>query len=138
MLIKPLIVFSLIVTSAALAAIQGTQEQQQFQQDTTKFMQKKLDSSRQIVEGLAIEDFEKISKSGQDLMLLAQEADWNVIQTEPYLALSREFRKSASRLRDAGNEKNLDGATLAYFEVTLSCVRCHKYIRQNQSRLPNQ
>jgi hypothetical protein len=136
MLIKPLIVFSLIIASTILAAFQGTQEKRQFQQDTRNFMRKKLDSSRQIVEGLAVEDYEKISKSGQNLMLLAQEADWNVIQTEAYLNLSREFRQSAQRLRDASNEKNLDGSTLAYFEVTLNCVRCHKYIRQNPTKLP--
>jgi len=97
-------------------------------------MQQKLTSSRDIVKGLAIEDFDLLSKSGQDLLLLSHEADWNVFQTQDYLSLSREFRGSAQRLRDSANEKNLDGATLAYFEVTLNCVRCHKYLRQNKQQ----
>lgn len=109
-------------------------QDQPVQKDSKKFMQRKLDSSVAIVKGLAVEDFDLISKSGQDLLLLSHEADWNVYQTQDYLAMSRDFRGSAQRLRDTANAKNLDGATLAYFEVTLNCVRCHKYVRQSHPR----
>lgn len=104
-------------------------QDQPIQKDSKKFMRQKLDASRNIVKGLSVEDFDLISKSGQDLMLFSHDADWNVFQTQDYLELSREFRGSAQRLRDSANQKNLDGATLAYFEVTLNCVRCHKYVR---------
>ena len=93
---------------------------------------RKLDDSKNIVAGLATEDFDLISKSAQDLMTLSQDAEWNVIQSQAYFRMSSEFRSSTERLRDAANNKNLDGATLAYFEVTLSCVRCHKYVRQTK------
>ena len=26
--------------------------------------------------------------------------------------------------------KNIEGVTLAYFEMTMSCVRCHTYVRE--------
>ena len=102
------------------------------EKNATKFMARKLDGSRNIIAGLSTENFDLISQSAQDLMLLSHEADWNVIQTKPYLRMSSDFRASAERLRDSANENNLDGATLAYFEVTLNCVRCHKYIRNRQ------
>ena len=129
--------FKKIVTAAVLFAIgAGTLvygfQDQPIQKDSKKFMRRKLDASRDIVKGLSIEDFDLISKRGQDLMLFSHEADWNVFQTEEYLQMSREFRGSAQRVRDAANQKNLDSATLAYFEVTLNCVRCHKYVRRNQ------
>jgi hypothetical protein len=111
------------------AMLSGVQDQTPMEKNTAKFMARKLDGSRDIVAGLATENFDLISQSAQNLMLLSHEADWNVIQTEPYLRMSSEFRRSAERLRDSANEDNLDGATLAYFEVTLNCVRCHKYIR---------
>lgn len=98
---------------------------------TNTFMERKLNSARDIVSGLASENYELIAKSGQDLKLLSQESQWEVFQTPEYLRMSNEFRESSGRLRDVANEKNLDGATLAYFEVMLSCVRCHKYIRRN-------
>ena len=65
-------------------------------------------------------------------MLQSQESQWQVIQVEPYLKMSSEFRTSAERLRDAAKAKNLDGATLAYFDMTMNCVRCHKYLRQRK------
>lgn len=121
----------LLLSVGSLFATGVIQDPQQLQKDESAFMKRKLTDAKQIVAGLATEDFDLISKSAQDLMLLSHEADWNVVQTAPYIGMSREFRSSAQRLRDYGNDKNLDGATLAYFEVTLNCVRCHKYIRRN-------
>ena len=113
----------------ALTATLGIQEKREIQEGPTPFMLRKLEYSKNIVHGLAIEDYNLISKNAQALMLLSQEADWNIISTPEYLKSSSEFRDSAQRLREMGNEKNVDGATLAYFEVTLNCVRCHKQIR---------
>jgi len=128
--------FTKILSAVILSAIgAGTLvygfQDQPVQKDSKKFMQQKLNTARDIVKGLALEDFDLISKSGQDLMLFSHEADWNVFQTQDYLRMSREFRGSSQRLRDSANSKSLDGATLAYFEVTLNCVRCHKYVRQS-------
>lgn len=119
-----------ITSLGILSVFLGYQDSQNLQQDTTPFMQRKLDAAREIVAGLAVEDYNRLSRSAQDLMLLSQESEWNVIQTDRYLKMSNEFRSSAERLRDAAKEKNLDGATLAYFEVTLQCVRCHRYLRE--------
>lgn len=94
------------------------------------FMQRKLDFTRTVVDGLATEDYEKISAGAQDLLVLSHEADWNVITSQEYLKMSAEFRKSTERLLQQGEQKNLDGATLAYFEVTLNCIRCHRQVRQ--------
>jgi len=108
-------------------------QEEKIQKDTTPFMQRKLDHSRDIVSGLAQENFPLITKRAQDLMLLSHETDWKVMTTPEYLRMSADFRGSAGRLRDSADAKNIDGATLAFFEVTLSCVRCHKYIRNANS-----
>jgi len=105
------------------------QSAKQDKEDSKSFMNRKLSTSKGIVEGLSRENYDLLEKCAQDLMLLSQEANWKVLNTKPYLKMSADFRSSAERLRNAAAEKNLDGATLAYFEVTLICVRCHKYIR---------
>ena len=120
----------LLLAIAAVGVSGPFQEPQDLQQDTRPFMKRKLDAARDIVSGLAIEDYRKIGDAAQALGLLSYEADWNVIQTEPYLKLNSEFRGAVQRLRDHADEGNIDAATLAYFEVTLNCVRCHKYLRQ--------
>jgi cytochrome c556 len=43
---------------------------------------------------------------------------------------SNEFRRAAEKIIDKAKAKNIDGVTLAYFEMTMSCVRCHEYVRE--------
>lgn len=99
---------------------------------TDGFMKQKLKHSTSIVEGLATDDLKKIGIAAEKLLLLSHEADWNALKTPAYLKMSDEFRSSVKRLRKNADDKNLDGATLAYFEVTINCVRCHKHVRANQ------
>ena len=126
---------AILMALCSSAMIYGFQDQEPTQKDVSKFMVRKLDDSRSIVAGLATENYDLISKSAQDLMLLSHEADWNVIQSQQYLKMSNEFRASAERLRDTANQKNIDGSTLAFFDVTMNCVRCHKYVRKSHPDL---
>jgi len=102
---------------------------QEHQTKTGEFMAVKLDLTRSIVGGLSMADFARVEKAADGLKKMSMESGWNVQTTPDYLKLSAEFRESTDRLRVAAEAKNIDGVTLAYFEVTLNCVRCHKYIR---------
>lgn len=95
----------------------------------SKFMRAKLGHSQKVLEGLAIDDLELVAKNAQDLSLLSLEAGWQVLQTEDYQQQSREFRRAADALKDAAKKQNLDGAALAYVDVTMKCITCHKYVR---------
>lgn len=123
-----------VAVMPAFAAHRENESASQQDEQTKAFMRAKLTHSQQILDGLTTENYDKIAKSAQSLSLLSNESTWNVFQTEEYIRMSREFRESSMRLRDAAHDKNLDGATLAYFEVTLSCVRCHKYTRDQRNR----
>lgn len=128
MLIKALVLATAILFGVTVA-ICPEQDQDKVELTPSKFMLRKLDYSRDIVQGLATEDYGLITKAAQKMLVLSHEADWNVITTEEYVKMSAEFRTTTERLRERGREKNLDGATLAYFEMTLSCMRCHKKLR---------
>ena len=106
-----------------------SQDNESSQADVAPFMQMKLAYTKEIVEGLALADFDSIVHNAQKLNLMSLESTWNSVQTREYSTLSGEFRASVNRLRDAAKSRNLDGTTLAYFEVTLNCVRCHRYLR---------
>jgi hypothetical protein len=93
------------------------------------FMRAKLGHADKVLEGLAVEDFEMIERAAQELSLASLDSNWQVLQTEDYVRQSAEFRRSCDALKKAAQEKNLDGATLAWLEVTLKCVQCHKYVR---------
>lgn len=93
------------------------------------FMRAKLTHSNEVLEGLTTENFDQIAKHGQELSLLSRATSWNVLQTPEYKQRSLEFRRGTDALTKAGKNKNLDGAALAYVDVILKCVNCHKYVR---------
>jgi hypothetical protein len=106
--------------------------------DTAKmrsFMRQKLEHTKELLEGLALEDYEKIAKNSQALSLLSMESSWNVVTTEDYLQYSKDFRRSANAITKAAHEENLDGAALAYVDLAMRCVDCHKYLRHSK-KLP--
>lgn len=125
-----LAIFALAGVSFAWSGLTPAQEQDKVELNRSKFMRAKVEHSKQIVEGLAMENYDAIAQNAQDLMLLMNESMWNAFQTPEYVAMSGEFKAAAEHLREAAHNKNVDGATLAYFEVTLTCVRCHKYVRR--------
>ena len=127
----------ILIASTAIFSIVSAQEADapQIKADAKAFMRAKLEHTKDIVEGLALENFDAIGDHADKLLLLSLETNWKTFQTEEYLDLSEEFRDSADRLRSAAREKNLDGSTLAYFEVTMNCVRCHRYVRKTQHEI---
>ena len=118
--------------SVLLATTNGEQQEK----PVDAFMHAKLAHSQNILEGLAVENYDQIAKSSQSLTLLSEEAGWNVLQTAEYAHQSDLFRRNTKALTEAARKNNLDGATLAFVQVTLNCVECHKHVRSvQQARL---
>jgi cytochrome c556 len=97
--------------------------------DAKTFMRAKLKYSQQILEALALSDFSNIERASNQLKLLSLDVNWQVRQTLEYRRQSAAFRDSANRLIEAGEKRNIDGAVLAYFQLTQNCVSCHKHLR---------
>jgi hypothetical protein len=128
---RTVVVSALTLTAAAAALIWTVSAGQADEGDKLRdFMRAKLSHSQKIIEGLTTEDYDMIAKNSQDLSLLSQAATWQVFETPEYLQHSTEFHRAADALTKAATDKNLDGAALAYMEVTLKCVNCHKYVRR--------
>jgi hypothetical protein len=114
----------LLALAAGLAG-EGPDEEK-----TKALMHKKLENAQKVLEGVAMRDFSLISKHAEELMLLSQQAEWHVLKTPRYDVCSNEFRRSVEDLIHKAKEKNIDGAALSYVEMTLACVKCHKYVRE--------
>ena len=97
-----------------------------------KFMRQKLELSQGVLEGLATEDFALIAKNADALRRLSQDARWEVSPNINYLRLSSEFQDSANDMARMARKGNLDGATLAFVDLTLNCVKCHKLVRDER------
>ncbi len=92
-------------------------------------MRAKLAHSQKVLEGVATSDFGQIAKHAEELIAISKALEWQVIKTARYQLHSSEFRRSAELLMEQAKDKNLDGAALAYVDLTLNCVKCHKYVR---------
>jgi hypothetical protein len=106
----------------------GAQEKR----NRSEFMRQKLAFSKNVLEGLSLEQYPTIEKNAKALKLLSQAAEWEV-PTIPnatdYVALTSEFQRYADDLAKNARQGNIDGATLAYLKLTMNCVQCHKYVR---------
>lgn len=93
------------------------------------FMRQKLSSSQKLLEAIAVENYDAIAKHSQELSLLSLATNWQVFQTPAYVQHSSEFRRAADAIHDAAEKKNIDATALAYMDMTMKCVNCHKYVR---------
>jgi hypothetical protein len=99
-------------------------------------MRQKLQHSQRVLEGITLEDFELVAKEARKLSALSQDASWRAFNNPEYVQHTATFRRHVDALARAAANRNVEGATLAYFNVTMSCVECHKFIRgQKAARL---
>ncbi len=91
-------------------------------------MHDKLTHSQQILDGLVTEDFSKIQKGAKALNDIGRRK-WTESESPEYRTQNQVFWFTAASLSTAAEQKNIDGATLAYTQLTLSCVNCHKIVR---------
>ncbi len=97
-----------------------------------QFMRQKLSYSQSLLEGIALEDYALIAKNARSLKELSEDAQWRVSPNINYLRLSNEFQAIADELAQKAKDRNLDGATLAFFKLTNNCVACHRLVRDER------
>jgi hypothetical protein len=128
-LTRPVLVVAALIGSQAAVAQDAAAPKAD---DVGPFMRAKLAHAQDVLAGLALEDYDAIARGAQELALASQAASWQVLQTAEYARQSAEFRRSCETLKKTAKEGNLDGAALAWMEVTMKCVQCHKYVRDEQ------
>lgn len=95
-------------------------------------MERKLKHAQQVLEGLALKDFDKVNKNAEGLMECLKEATWRINDTDKYLLYSNDFLRHIEDLQKSSKNKNIDKATIAYMEMTLTCVKCHEHLRETR------
>ncbi len=95
-------------------------------------MQRKLAHAQKVLEGLALEDFDKIRTGSLGLIACYKDASWRINDTDKYLLFSNDFLRRVENLQKAADDKKIDAAALAYVDLTLTCVKCHQYLRETR------
>ncbi len=120
----------IVVTAVALSVLPVAGSRGTEFEPTDELMRRKLSQSQKVLEGVAVNDFEKIAAGAEELIAISKQAEWQVLKTPRYELYSNEFRRSAETLIKNAKDKNLDAAALTYVDLTLTCVKCHKHVRE--------
>ncbi|MGP0065942.1 MAG: hypothetical protein ACLQGP_20375 [Isosphaeraceae bacterium] len=119
---------TLMTATLAFHSARGGGEQAK-EKEPSVWMRQKLAASQNILAGLTKADFDAIEKNAQSMLVVGYLEKWVRADTPGYENFTKDFQYANKSLSNAAREKNLDGATLAYLQLTLSCVNCHKIVR---------
>jgi len=122
-------VVSVVLGLALFVGVSATVAPNDPRLGTREVMKLKLESSQKVLESIATENFVTMSASAQKLVALSQAAGWQTRQTPEYRLHTAEFRRHAEALQKAARDENVDAASVAWFQLTISCVNCHRHIR---------
>lgn len=123
---KKTLIFTVLTAMAAGLMLSGTGRAQT---DRAELMKQKLNDAQNLLEGLALEDYELIEQSAKQLNQLSIEAQWTDAYSPLYGKFGTEFRSATDRIIMSAKERNVDGAALNYVQMVMVCMHCHKAIR---------
>jgi len=92
-------------------------------------MQQKLVLTQNLLEAVATEDFDAARTNSEQLSQLTRDAAWLADRSPAFRRQSAEFERAAHLLGELAKKKHTSGTTLGFLHVTLSCIQCHRYLR---------
>lgn len=104
-----------------------------------ELMRAKLKHAQAVLEGLALGDFKMISSGADELAKLSQAVEFlTAYKSREYEVQITLFRRSAETMSQKAQAHNLDGVTLAYVDMTMTCLKCHQHTRdpKRDARMP--
>ena len=97
--------------------------------DLGELMRDKLMHAEALVRAVVLGSHTQVERSATELVRISEATTWSPLQTPQYLNHASQFRVAAQTLADEARARDIDGVSLAYMEMTLSCVQCHKLVR---------
>lgn len=93
------------------------------------WMNVKLVESQRLFAALAQADFPAISESSRRLKTVSGLEGFVRRRTPGYLTQLKTFEFSVDEILLHAGKENIEGVTLGFQQLTLSCVNCHKQLR---------
>ena len=126
------ICFSLIAFVPVMCALADDKEGAGKDQPVSFWMKKKLEYSQNILAGIANADFDKIVLNAEAMRNVSKIEGFVRGKTPGYRTQLHIFEESADEIIRQGKKDNVDGAALAFTQLTISCVNCHKQLRETK------
>ena len=129
MRIKTVALFSMITMLVAAGSVWSIHQEPADKVTKAAIMRMKLEPAKKILEGIALGDFQAVRKNTEQIRLLTLDESWMLMQTDDYRQQTKNFERSLNLLNRMCDEKDIEGVTLAYMQVTMRCVECHQRMR---------
>lgn len=100
------------------------------------WMEKKLKYSQELLRLLAIGDLPELRATAQRMQLISKVEGFVRSNNATYTDHLRSFQLANQELIRQADRSNIEGATLAFNQLTGSCVACHVAIRQSAATNP--
>ncbi|TWT91493.1 hypothetical protein [Stieleria varia] len=97
--------------------------------DASVWMKKKMEYSQAILQGLAMSDFEAIRANAARMNKLNQVESFVRRKHPEYRTQLHTFHRVTTEIARQAEKKNIEGAALAFNQLTVSCVQCHVAMR---------
>ena len=100
------------------------------EQPMSYWMKRKLEYSQNILSGIAKADFTAIEANAQSMRNLSKIEGFIRRQAPGYTTQLQVFEQSNDEIIRQARNHNVEGAALAFTQLTISCVNCHKQLRE--------
>ncbi len=94
------------------------------------WMTVKLVESQRLFAALVQEDYPTITSSSERLKTVSSLEGFVRQKTPGYRTQLKTFEFSVDEILQQAENENIEGVTLGFQQLTLSCVNCHKQLRQ--------
>jgi len=99
------------------------------EQPMSFWMAQKIERSKKILEALTKEDFAEVESEANQLRTLGKIEGFVRRKDPAYLRHQQSFDSSLLEIAAQASEQNVEGAVLAFNQLTTSCIVCHKMLR---------
>ncbi len=133
-------IFTLLILSlSSLIVADEPQPQDRIPQITNEkpmsfWMAQKIELSKKILESLTKEDYLALEKDAKQLRTLGKIEGFVRRQDEAYRRYQQQFDSALVDVANQAQAHNVEGAALAFHQLTTSCVTCHKRLRQHPEK----
>ena len=98
-------------------------------QPVSFWMEKKLEYSQDILRGLATGDLQLVAEKAEQMRVVSRIEGWVRNRKPGYRAQFQAFELANAEILRNAKADNLDGATIGFQQLAISCVSCHKILR---------
>ena len=123
----------------ALFAEDAVQEETPAVAESTKFsvwMDVKVEESQKVFAALARADFKGIVASTEKLKKVSKVEGWVRRNAPGYRTQLRSFEFAVNEIQRQAKRENIEGVTMGFNQLTLSCVNCHRQLRRQGATPP--